>query len=238
MKDLNSFDSRLLPCLINGVKTFFFNPVYFVRQPSFLFIWGVYGGTYVIANSIEAICERNHHSSFYPKFIGSSAANVSFSIIKDRAFARMFGKGGPRPMPYACFGLFAGRDSMTILASFSLPSLIARRLETDFAVNSKKADLAAQLITPVSMQIVSTPFHLAGLDLYNRSGVTFMERLTFISQEYTKTTLARMARIFPAFGIGGVVNKKIRAYGRKWIDEHYSLQHDHHNPQISVHHHA
>ena len=231
---------RLLPCLINGVKSFLFNPANFIRQPSFLFIWGVYGGTYVIANSVEAICERNNRSSFYPKFIGSSVANVSFSIVKDRAFARMFGKGGPRPMPYSCFGLFAGRDSMTILASFSLPGLIARKLESDFAVNSKKADVAAQLITPVSMQIFSTPLHLAGLDLYNRSGVTFYERFSFISQEYAKTTLARMARIFPAFGIGGVVNKKIRAYGRQWIDEHYSTQFEHHDAEdhIGIHHHA
>ena len=145
-------------------------------------------------------------------------------------------------MPYSCFGFFAGRDSMTILASFSLPGLIAKKLETDFAVNSKKADVAAQLITPVSMQIFSTPLHLAGLDLYNRSGVTFFERLSFISQEYTKTTLARMARIFPAFGIGGVVNKKIRAYGRRWIDEHYTIQYEHHDAEdpnhIGVHHHA
>jgi hypothetical protein len=43
----------LVPCLINGIKTFFTNPVYFVKQPSFLLIWGVYGGTYIVANSIE-----------------------------------------------------------------------------------------------------------------------------------------------------------------------------------------
>ena len=43
----------LVPCLINGVKTFFTQPLYFVKQPSFLLIWGVYGGTYTVANSIE-----------------------------------------------------------------------------------------------------------------------------------------------------------------------------------------
>lgn len=89
----------LVPSLINSVKTLFSNPVYFFKQPSFLFIWGVYSGTYIVANSIEAICERSERSSFYPKFIGSSMANVTLSVLKDKAFARMFGKGDPRPMP-------------------------------------------------------------------------------------------------------------------------------------------
>lgn len=43
----------LLPCLVNGIKTLFTNPVYFIKQPSFLLIWGVYGGTYIVANSVE-----------------------------------------------------------------------------------------------------------------------------------------------------------------------------------------
>jgi hypothetical protein len=174
-----------------------------------------------VANSIEAICERQRTSSFYPKFVGSSFANVSLSVLKDKAFARMFGKGDPRPMSYTSMGLFAGRDSMTILASFSLPALIADRLERDFAVERKKADMYAQLITPVSMQILSTPLHLLGLDLYNRDGVTSQDRAAFIRKEYMKTLLARMLRIFPAYGIGGVVNKKMRAYGRDQLQKVY-----------------
>jgi hypothetical protein len=30
------------------------------------------------------------------------------------------------------------------------------------------------------------------------------------AQEYVKTTLARMARVLPAFGAGGVLNKAVR----------------------------
>lgn len=83
---------KLLPCIINGVKSLFLQPGYFLRQPSFLFIWGVYSGTYIVANSIEALCERSQQSPFYPKFIGSSMANVTLSVLKDKAFARMFGQ--------------------------------------------------------------------------------------------------------------------------------------------------
>jgi hypothetical protein len=210
----------LVPCLINGVKTFFTKPLYFVKQPSFLFICGVYSGTYIVANNIEAICERNKRSSFYPKFAGSSVTNVSLSILKDQAFARMFGVGAPRPMGYSSYALFAGRDSMTILASFSLPGMIAHNLHRDLGVSHHTADTFAQLMTPVTMQIFSTPLHLLGLDLYNRSNATQAERSSFVQREYIKTVLARMARIFPAFGIGGVINKKVRKEGNIMLNEY------------------
>ena len=87
-----------MPCIINGFKTLFTHPVTFVKQPSFLFIWGVYSGTYVVANSIEALCDRSHTNPFFPKFIGSSITNVTLSVLKDKAFARMFGTTAPKPM--------------------------------------------------------------------------------------------------------------------------------------------
>jgi hypothetical protein len=214
----------LVPALINGVKTFLTSPIYFFRQPSFLFIWGVYSGTYIVANNIEAISERNNKSSFYPKFFGSSSANITLSILKDRAFARMFGKGDPRPMPTSSMALFGMRDSMTILASFSLPSIISKRMQQQLKTDKAFSDTSSQLITPVSMQILSTPLHLFGLDLYNRPGLSISTRLQFVKQEYLKTTLARMSRIFPAFGIGGVVNKNVRKSGNEYLRDYFGAK--------------
>ena len=211
----------LVPCLINGIKSLFSNPIYFLKQASFLFILGVYTGTYLVGNSIEAICERNQQDSFYPKFVGSSAANVTLSVLKDKAFARMFGKGDPRPMRISSIGLFATRDSMTILASFSLPDLISVKMQKNTDMKKADTDLIAQLITPVSMQIISTPLHLLGLDIYNRESATNADRKAFIGREYLKTVAARMARIFPAFGVGGVVNKKVRKIGKEALMERY-----------------
>lgn len=211
----------LVPCLINGVKTLFTNPVYFFKQPSFLFIWGVYSGTYIVANSIEAICERRRQSPFYPKFVGSSAANITLSVLKDKAFARMFGTGDPKPMKISSMGLFATRDCMTILASFSLPGLISIEMQKYAGCSKTFGDNTAQLITPVTMQIFSTPLHLLGLDIYNRASATGPERVEFIKREYVKTALARMSRIFPAFGIGGVVNKYVRKSGNAKLQEMY-----------------
>jgi hypothetical protein len=47
--------------------------------------------------------------------------------------------------------------------------------------------------------------------------VSTVDRIAFIEREYVKTTLARMARIFPAFGVGGVVNKYVRNSGNKQL---------------------
>lgn len=72
---------------------------------------------------------------------------------------------------------------------------------------------AAQFITPAAVQLVSTPLHLLGLDLYNRPGVRFggqEGRGAKVLRDWAKSSAARMCRIVPAFGVGGVVNTKCR----------------------------
>lgn len=64
------------------------------------------------------------------------------------------------------------------------------------------------------MQFVSTPMHLLGLDLYNRQpsgGLGWQERFARIRRDYISSSFARMAKIVPAYGVGGVVNTRMRA---------------------------
>jgi hypothetical protein len=73
--------------------------------------------------------------------------------------------------------------------------------------------VSSQLIAPCAVQFLSSPLHLYGMDRYNRPQLTHADapsRRQFIQREYVKTTLARIARIFPAFGIGGVANRYLR----------------------------
>lgn len=215
---------KILTCIQNGFKTLFRKPIYFLRQPAFLMIWGVYGGTYIVANSIELICERSKKSPTVPKFVGSSATNIFLSVLKDKAYARMFGVGDPKAFPAMSYGLFATRDCMTISASFTLPKLVGKGLQQRFFLGKQTAENVAQLTVPCMMQFVSSPLHLYGLDIYNRSEptVTCAERLARIKENYIKTTLARIARIFPAFGVGGVVNKYVRNSGQEWLFARYT----------------
>jgi len=176
---------------------------------SYHLVSGVYIATYVGANTTDTLCSHQKMDSKYPKFVATSVVNIVVGIAKDRAFTRMFGLKPPSKLPTATYGLFATRDSLTILASFTIPPMIARQLQAqgysqEFSLN------AAQLTSPVLVQFVSTPLHLTGLDLYNNPQHTSAERFAFVKREYLKSAFARMGRIFPAFGIGGVLNRKLR----------------------------
>lgn len=163
-------------------------------------------------------------SSGGSKFMATSAVNMSLCVYKDSQFARMFGKPTSSPaaaIPRLSYALFAARDSMTIFASFNLPSIIAPKLaELPPAVKASFSRIltsesgrlnTAQFMAPAAMQIFSTPIHLLGLDLYNRQGrLGFGERFARVSRDWGVSALARMGRIVPAFGVGGVVNAKVR----------------------------
>ena len=68
----------------------------------------------------------------------------------------------------------------------------------------------AQLLSPVAVQLFSTPLHLLALEIYNRPACSSTERLNTIKRTYIPAVLARIARIVPAFGLGGLVNTRTR----------------------------
>ena len=62
-----------------------------------------------------------------PKFLLVSGCNILSTMIKDRFLARMFsGAVKPRPVPGVSLGLFAFRDSMTIMFSFIVPPKLVK----------------------------------------------------------------------------------------------------------------
>uniref|UniRef100_A0A7S3H0G4 Uncharacterized protein n=1 Tax=Spumella elongata TaxID=89044 RepID=A0A7S3H0G4_9STRA len=209
---------KLVPALIDGTKTLIVKPHVFLRQPAFLTCWGVYASIYTIANNISAICERTETDPFYWKFFVTSLVSVNLNIAKDRYFARLFGIGAPKPMAYSSMACFGARNGMTILAAFSMPPHVSKILQSDFHVPQQRADKLTQLVIPVTMQIFNTPLHLLGYDIYNREHVSMKERISFIRREFSKTLIARIGHIFPAYGLGGVFNEHLRATGAAYVE--------------------
>jgi hypothetical protein len=121
----------------------------------------------------------------------------------------MFGLRPPSNLPKLSYALFGMRDSLTIAASFTLPPYVAFELQAR-GYSKEVALNMAQLSCPVAIQFLSTPLHLAGLDLYNNPQHSSKERWGLVKREYLKSAFARMGRILPAFGIGGVLNRKLR----------------------------
>ncbi|KAI8850878.1 hypothetical protein BC829DRAFT_425115 [Chytridium lagenaria] len=198
--------------ITTGFKTLFTKPVYFAKQPAFLLIWASMLELMSSQNSIEAVCNHMDANPFYPKFVGASFANVSLSVLKDLYFTPP--PAPVRTVPFRSYSLYTIRDSMTIFASFNMPQMISGYLAAHWSVKPKNAEFAAQLVTPCAVQLASTPLHLLGMDYYNSPGATV---------EYIGTTLARMGRIFPAYGIGGVVNKQLRSKGKEYLNERHSI---------------
>jgi hypothetical protein len=185
----------------------------------------LYGGTYLTANTLDTTTATvqnrpaTHVTSGTAKFAASSAANVGLCIYKDQVFVRLFGPKGvaPRPVGMASYALFTLRDCMTIFASFNVPPILGPWVNSKMSEDmAKKVSglTIAQFCAPAAVQLVSTPLHLLGLDLYNRPGarpvVSWGERWAAVRKNWAISAAARICRIVPAFGIGGVVNTKVR----------------------------
>lgn len=199
-----------------GARTFLSTPFKFASSPQFRLVLGLYFSTYATANLVDTTCEQYSveasKASWY-KFLATTFFNMSLCIYKDKQFTRMFGTTASRPLPKLCYLLFAARDSLTIAASFNAPPYVSAFLQnSSMALSEKTANVVAQLFSPAVVQFASTPVHLYALDLYNRPGATLPMRGQLIRKEYFKSSMARIARIGPAFGIGGVGNSFVRSY--------------------------
>ncbi|KAJ5389377.1 uncharacterized protein N7496_000445 [Penicillium cataractarum] len=127
---------------------------------------------------------------------------------------------GRTRIPLATYSAFLLRDGLTIFGSFSLPAMLSTAIPDSIASQEYLKILIAQLAIPASIQLISTPIHLFGLDLYNRpQAMPTKERVSRISRDWIGASLLRMCRIIPAFGIGGFLNTEGRLYLHDQLDE-------------------
>lgn len=210
---------------------------FFLSTP-FLLIYTLYSSTYLTANVIDTVTSTMRDQPFSKvtagpaKFVSTTSVNMAICVYKDARFAKLFGASPPssastssKPagaltpppapkIPKISYSLFCLRDSVTIFASFNVPALVAPSIPDWVAPTPSMKLSMAQFACPALMQFVSTPMHLLGLDLYNRQpsgGLGWQERFARIRRDYISSSFARMAKIVPAYGVGGVVNTRMRA---------------------------
>jgi hypothetical protein len=188
----------------------FRNPIEFLQRREFKIVYGLYAATYVAVNSTETVCEWQEMDNSMPKLVATTAVNMPLCVLKDRALAQMFGAIAPTKFPLTSLGLFAIRDSMTVGSSFNTPHVAARKLEQYGGIHHDTALKVSQFVCPAIAQLLSAPMHLIGLNLYNHKGASVTEHASFIKKQYLRTSVARIARIIPAFGVGGIGNRTLR----------------------------
>jgi hypothetical protein len=209
--------------LKKSARELLLKPHHFLTSKPFALIFTLYFGTYFTANTIDTVSSARTQTPFSSttagtqKFAFTSASNLALCLYKDNKFTQLFGTpGSKRPVPLPTFALFTVRDCLTIFASFNLPPLFAPKLEEKMGEEVTKyvsGASVAQFVTPAAIQFVSTPLHLLGLDLYNRPEARMggkEGRVGKVVMNWGKSALARICRIVPAFGVGGVVNTKVR----------------------------
>ncbi|ROW14060.1 hypothetical protein VPNG_04180 [Cytospora leucostoma] len=197
----------------------------FSRPVALIFM--TYGGTYLTANFLDTATSTAQNkpatlvTSGTAKFASSSAANIGMGIYKDQVYARLFGPVGKavRSVPASSYALFTLRDCMTIYASFNVPTMLGPQVGSMMSEELRKrisGQTFLQFAAPAVVQIISTPVHLLGLDLYNRPRCpktavpTMAERCAQVYKNWGISVAARLCRIIPAYGVGGVVNSKVR----------------------------
>ncbi|KAI0013051.1 hypothetical protein F4779DRAFT_565429, partial [Xylariaceae sp. FL0662B] len=179
----------LTSSLKTSVNSLFLRPHTMLFSKPVALIFMLYGGTYLTANTLDTATStvRNkpatHVTSGTMKFAASSGANVGLCIYKDQVYVKMFGPGGPpRPVPLPSYVLFALRDCLTIFASFNVPPRLGPVLTERMGSDLQKmvsGTTIAQFTAPAAVQLLSTPVHLWGLDMYNRpaaGGVSWRDR--------------------------------------------------------------
>ena len=183
-------------------------PISFLTSPSFLWLWAVYAVTYAAANTVDTICKGMGVASATPVLLFSTGANLGMCLLKDAAFAKMYGSdkkdddaGKRAGLSSKVFLVWFGRDIVTQFFVFTLPALL----------HGWVPDLACRLSAPIVAQYFTTPLHLLGIRLYGLPlGTTFASQWASVRAMLWGTIIARQMRIFPAFSIGGVINAELR----------------------------
>jgi len=203
-----------------------------VRRPWMAPLWmvaGVYGATYSAANLIDVGAERLEATGAQrgsAKFLGVTAVNMAASITKDLAFAKIYGGAAAaaapkQAMPVAAALTFVARDCLTIGAAFTAPEILAHSLVSGAGVERAQAESVSQLACPPGMQVFCTPLHLLALSLFNNPTGSAAVIAAGVYKTLPQSTLVRMLRMVPAYGIGGILNATLTARGRAYSLEHW-----------------
>lgn len=208
-------------------------PRQFVFYRPFGIIWTLYAVTYTVASGSDTIA-RNwlHAGAGTITFLATTAVNVPLGVWKDVQFARIYGgpgkatdvpphtKSGTQPVlsrrgvPRAAAAVFLLRDSLTIFGSFTLAPRVSGMIPDSLVPGPHAKATVAQLTVPMLTQLVATPVHLIGLDMYNRQqrDIALANRIQCTRAHLASSTVVRCIRILPAFGFGIVTNTELRTY--------------------------
>ena len=109
--------------------------------------------------------------------------------------------------------LFFIRDMLANGSGFTFPAMVAPVLIEQMQwlpLRAGPAKVAAQVLVPAAMQIVTTPIHFLALSLYNNPHATLREHGAIVASSFGAAAGIRILKGVAAFGIGGLSNIYLR----------------------------
>merc|ERR1712080_633920 len=102
------------------------NPIKYMRSPEFFWIFSVYANTYLVAN----VCDSLYHAyslsnKSFVRWLSTTVSNSALTVLKDRAFAKLFGAGLSGSVPLGSYAAWLTRDGISLFAFLTLPPMIA-----------------------------------------------------------------------------------------------------------------
>ncbi|EPY35737.1 hypothetical protein STCU_00937 [Strigomonas culicis] len=199
-----------------------------------------YGWTYIGSNCTKSYLESQQYSAAEFNFaagIVSGVINTVLTIWKDSVILRALppvGEGAltaNKKVPFFTRALFCGRDTLTCLAAFTIAPMLAGWMSERYYHHKRiggqvvtlpedegKTHLplstadTAQIVTPALLQFLTTLLHITAIR-YRQTYPKFDmgDLKDSLRKTYISSTLLRMCRIIPAFGIGGIMNREVRS---------------------------
>jgi hypothetical protein len=165
----------------------------------------------------NAITDTHSHTHAYVYFL-PLVAHIYIVILPIQMFGNSANGAAPSKMPFKTYGLWGLRDGVVIASSFVLPDIVGASLhERGFGTQKADAVKLAQIACPIASQFVAGPAQLLGLDYYNRPHASLGERGALLLKNFSTVVAARIARILPTYGVGGIGNTHFRNQWRDYL---------------------
>jgi hypothetical protein len=201
--------AKLWPSFFSALKEMASSPIKFLKSPACGFIWLVYGGTYVAANTTDTVCNAHGKDAAFPKWVATSVTNTTTCIAKDRAFAKLFGTKVPSNVPMGSYAAWLSRDLISMGVIFTLPPIVGKKV-AEYTGSQDSGYYVAQFCLPLAMQFITTPMHLLGYDVYNNPTNNTSQRIQFLKKDYLQNVSIRMVRMCPPWSVGTIGNRELR----------------------------
>ena len=163
---------------------------------------------------MDTVCTIRDTDPSGPKWVATSTVNTSTCIMKDRAFAQLFGTAVASNVPMGAYAAWLSRDFVSMGVFFTAPPIVSYLLNCfclifptdsltgsfvkqvgewikDYTGSAESGYYAAQIGLPLVLQFVTAPLHLLGYDIYNNPKNNLKQRIQFMGKDYLKNVSIR-----------------------------------------------